>query len=978
MAESGQIIAGFTIKDKQWVEEIGAHVLLGEHIGTGAQLAVVECDDDNKVFMATFRTPVSDHTGVPHIIEHSVLNGSRKYPVKEPFLELLKGSLYTFLNAFTYPDKTCYPVASRNAEDFQNLMDVYLDAVFHPLLSENTFLQEGWHYDLEETDGPLTYSGVVYNEMKGVFSDPESMLSEEMDRVLFPDSNYGLSSGGNPDHIPELTYEGFCKFHRDFYHPSNARLYLYGDIDVEERLTHLDNYLQHFKRCEVKSDIRKQPRLDMPTTHVCRYPVTPGSDVARKTYALKCWMLEDSTDPVYYLSMNVLAHILCGTQASPLRKALIDSKLGEDCLADGFEEDILQTYFGIGLKGTDADSVPDMERVINETLEKLVRDGLEPRVIEASLNTIEFSLREANFGSYPKGLIFGLIMLNSWIYDADPLMHLRYEPTLAAIKEGIARGNYFEGLIQKHLLDNQHQVTLTMVPDEQMEEREREDQQTHLATLKAAMPPEDIQAILKQCDDLEEAQLEPDTPEALATLPKLKVSSIDRQAEDYPLVIVQEGDETSPKVTWSEQPTNGIAYLKLLFDASGVEQDLFMYLPLFASALIQSGTESRDFVEITQEIGIQTGGLHAGYGCGGVWGDRNAVRSNLALTSKVLHDKIPALFDLLVDILHTPDFANHTRLEELSRIGRSRLRSSIVPHGNGYVNYRLDAYRSSLGLYNEYSRGISQYHFIETLIEEIAQHPTEVEGKLRVLLSRIMSAGNLHLHITGSEEDLKAILTQMPRLLQILPTGRSQAASLSFAPLTPGEGLIVPSQIQYVGKGINLYDHGFTYDGSFEVLKRVLSRDYLWNTVRVQGNAYGCFASLDAISGQFACISYRDPNLRKTLETYDAFAAFLSKLELNQDELDKLIIGTMGRLDSPKTPDQKGAAALSRYLTGTTLEMVQSWREQTLDTTLAKLKSYGPCFEQFRDVGDVCVMGSEERINGDKDCFQTTLNVFSS
>ncbi len=975
MIQIGQSSHGFRLTRKETVAEIEAEAFIFVHEVTRAELVLMQCEDDNKVFMITFRTPVNNDTGVPHILEHSVLNGSRKYPVKEPFVELIKGSLNTFLNAMTYPDKTVYPVASRNAQDFRNLMDVYLDAVFHPLLSRNTFLQEGWHYAFDDETDELERSGVVYNEMLGAYSDPETLLADELDRKLFPGSPYGNSSGGHPEHIADLTYEQFVDFHRACYHPSNSRIYLYGDLDIEASLAHVQEYLGDYDYRQVDTTIRPQVRLANPVSHTAAYPITEDESTERKTYALRAYLLGQTTDPENYLAMQILSHILCGTQASPLRQALIDSHLGEDCLSDGLESDIFDAYFSIGLKGTDADKVAAMETIIDDTLASLARDGIDPRMVEAAINTTEFDLREANFGGYPQGLVYGLLMQSSWLYNADPLMHLRYEAPLAAIKRQVAAGGYFERMIERYFLGNPHRVTISLIPDAQHETRRLQQLREELDSLRRTMSDSLLAELRAQEAALEAAQLEPDSPEALATLPKLPISCIERQAESYSFELIEDGED---QLSYSEQATNGIAYVRLAFDASGVPQELLPALPLFAQALIKTGTESRSYIDLTQEIGIHTGGVSCSHRSMPTLGNPDQVISQIQLSGKVLTARIPKLADLFAEILSGAALDDGERVREIAHISRSRAQSAIVPSGHGYVSQRLAAYSTRNGMYGELTRGLSQFDYLDTLVRQLDEDPAPILRVLKQLREAVLCRSKLHIHITGGSAELAALQGCLSTIRASVARTAPAAIEYSFSPLEPGEGFIVPSKIQYVGKGANIYQLGFAYDGRFEVLKKLLSRDYLWNKVRVQGNAYGCFASFDILSGSFNMVSYRDPHLRQTLDAFDAFAEWLEATPLDRDGFEKLMIGTFGSIDAPKTPDQKGAAAYSRYVTGVTQEQVQEWRDQVLATEPEDLPRFADLFRRIAREGAICVIGSDEKVSEHASVFSTTRKIFAA
>ena len=975
MFEINTIYHGFKLTKSEEVKEIHSSALIFVHEITKAEVIVLTNDDDNKVFTVAFRTPPFDDTGVAHILEHSVLNGSKKYPVKEPFAELLKSSLYTFLNAMTYPDRTVYPVASRNAQDFSNLMDVYLDAVFCPLLSEETFLQEGWHYDIDEKTGDLSYSGVVYNEMLGSYSDPENILIEEMNKVLYPDSIYAKSSGGNPKFIPELDFTKFIDFHKRYYHPSNCRVLLYGDLDVLSELSHLESYFKAYKYQPISSTIKPQPRRSILSRRITAYPLSPGANSSSKTYALRSYLLGHPIDAEYMLSFSILSRILSGTAASPLKKALIDSHLGESTLDYGFENDMFDNYYCIGLKGTDRDKVDEIEGVIDKTLHDLVRNGIDGRMIQGSMNSIEFQLREANFGSYPKGLCYGLIMMNSWIYDAEPLMHLRYESILQGIKEKVSKGQYFEKMINKYLLQNQHRSTIVLRPDEHLEKKDSDDLKNKLHSIKAKMSKSQLAEIQEKNQRLHEYQLTPDSVEALATIPKLSLDCVEKSAEEIPLDIIS---DDSPEILFSKQPTNGIAYISIVFDAAGLPQDLLPYISLFNQIILQVGTKNRDFVDLIQEIDINTGGITSTYSAFPIKENPNKINSFFSFTGKSLKDKLPTLLTILSEIITQVNLEDHKRIGELLHIAKSNLRSRIIPNGHTFASTRLASYHSRIGWYREIAGGISQYHFLESVIAEYEKSPEKTLKAIKTISNTLFHRNTMKIHLTGSGEELKVLKNEIHHILDFLSDTTTPIVDYQFNTINPNEAFMIPSNIHYVGKGANLFDFGYRYNGNYEVLETILSRDYLWNTVRVQGGAYGCFTNFDILSGNFCCMSYRDPNLDETLQVFDGVSDFIHQLRLTKSDLDRFIIGTIGGIDTPKTPDQKGATAFSRYLSGITQEDVQHRRDQILSCDLEQLKEYCALFKDVSQKGSICVVGGEEKIRQNKNKFQHIENVLDA
>lgn len=973
--ENDQTYHGFKLKRQEHIAELKSLALLFEHEGTGAELlALKNSDDDNKAFSITFRTPPPDDTGVAHIMEHSVLCGSRKYPLKEPFIELVKGSLQTFLNAMTFPDKTMYPVASRNAKDFYNLMDVYLDAVLFPRITEDTFLQEGWHYELNSPDEEITYKGVVFNEMKGEFSNPESLLDRFHGHALFPSTIYGNESGGHPEAIPSLTYDNFLKFHRTYYHPSNSRIFLYGDSDTLEDLRFIqENYLSSFTRKEVDSSIGLQRRFGKPKRKEIFYAVSKEESLEKKTFVAVGLKLHKSTDYEHCLGFNILNQILLNTDASPLRKALIDSGLGSEVIGGGFDDHRLETSFIVGLKGTEKEHEQKIIDLIYSTLHGLVEKGIDKKMIEAAVNTIEFRLREANFGGYPKGVAYSIQCLSSWLYDADPLTHLRYEDLLAKIKKKAFSG-YFEKLIERYLLNNKHRVIVVAMPKASLAKKQDARTRKKLKAYKASLSPQEIQRLVEKTKTLQEMQVAPDSPEALATLPRLGLEDISRKAEVYPLEIKK---EIGPKVLFHDLFTNKIAYVQVGFSTQAVPMDKIQYLPLLGKLILDMGTKKHSYVEMTQLIGIHTGGIRPSHFAVASLKDRKNIFGNTFFNGKSVMGKLGELFDIYAELLTEYKFDDPKRLLEVIRSAKSDMEDSLIPSGNHYVLSRLQSYSSDLGKYDEVVGGITYFKFLEQLLEQVEKNPSAVIEQFNETARYLFSHENMLVNITSEEADYLKLEEKVNALAGLFPAKCGGTAQFKMNTVPINEAFPTASTIQYVGKGTNLYDLGFTYNGQFEVLRSILSTVYLWEKVRTQGGAYGSSCSFDMYAGDFCLVSYRDPNLAETIDVYDGIADFLEHLDLPADELTKYIIGCVGHLDPALTPSQKGMVSLTEYLTGMTPEMKQKRRDELLSTTLQDIKAYAPLFRKIKEKGNICVLGNEDKIKKAKNMFEHTVKVFS-
>lgn len=952
-------VHGFELIREQAIPELNTRARLLRHLQTGAELLSLENDDENKVFGITFRTPPADSTGVAHILEHSVLCGSRKYPLKEPFVELLKGSLKTFLNAFTYPDKTCYPVASQNVQDFYNLIDVYLDAVFYPRLTPHIFQQEGWHYELERPDDPLIFKGVVFNEMKGAHASPDRMLGEYAQQSLFPDTTYGVSSGGDPQYIPDLTYEQLKTFHQTLYHPSNARIFFYGDDDPNERLRLVNDYLKDFERLNIDSTVHLQARIDMPRRIVKPYVVEPDSPGDKKGMLTVNWLLTETTDPETVLGLNILEHILIATPASPLRKALIDSGLGEDLAGTGLADWLRQAYFSIGLKGIAVENADAIESLILQTLGQLAAAGIDANMVEAALNTIEFRLRENNTGSFPRGLALMINALNTWLHDGDPFTPLAFEAPLAAIKARLAAGeSYFERLISHYLLQNQHRTTLILQPDPDLGQREVTMERSRLDQARAAMTPSDIQAVIDNTSQLKLMQETPDPPEALATIPMLKLADIDKQNKSIPLAVLE---QESTQVLYHDLFTNGIVYLDVGLNLHTLPEELLPYVPLFGRALLEMGTEKEDFVQLSQRIGRKTGGITPQPFSSVVRGS-DASAAWLFLRSKATPDHADDLLAILRDILLTVQFNNKERFRQMVLEEKASQEAAIVPNGHAMVGMRLRAHFNEADWSDEQMSGISYLFFLRKLANDVEWAWPIVLSRLEQVRRTLVNRSAMICNVTVDADNWAQFAPKLSNFLAALPVAPLALSHWAPQPGSRFEGLTIPAKVNYVGKGADLYRLGYTYHGSAAVIAKYLRTTWLWEKVRVQGGAYGGFCTFDRHSGAFSFLSYRDPNLRATLDIYDQTSRFLRQADLSDTEVTRSIIGAIGDIDAYQLPDAKGFTSLARYLIGDTEALRQQMRDEILATTAADFHAFADVLEQVRDHGLVAVLGSQEAI----------------
>ena len=951
---------GFELVRDQPIAELGTEARLYRHMKTGAELLSLESDDENKCFGITFVTPPSDSTGVAHILEHCVLCGSRKYPLKDPFVELIKGSLNTFLNALTYPDRTCYPIASVNTRDFYNLVDVYLDTVFYPRLARETFEQQGWHYELNDPADPLIYKGVVFNEMKGAYSSPSSLIYKYAQASLFPDQLYRMSSGGDPKDIPDLTYEQFVAFHRAYYHPSNARIFFSGDDAPEERLRLLDDYLSEFEPLPPAPPVPLQARFSQPTSVTHEYAVSADGDNERKAQVCVNWLLTEMDSPETALSLAILRHILMGTPASPLRKALTDSGLGEDVAGPGLAALLRQSYFSFGLRGTREADAPAVEALMLDTLRRLADEGIDPAALEAALNTIEFDKREMNSGGTPRGLTQMFSALTTWTYGGDPWWPLAYAAPLEAIKNQVQAGPYFEGMIRSLFVDNPHRTTLTLRPDPGLTQAMEAAEKARLEAARAAFGPGETEEVAARTRALKERQETPDPPEVLATLPML--GRADLPLKNTPIPI---GVETADgaRIVTHDLNTSGIAYLDVGLDLHRLTPDLLPYATLFGRAILQLGTEREDYVCLTQRIGRVTGGIRPDLFTGDARGGGEAA-AWLFLRGKVLAPRTGEMLDILRDVLTTARWDDRDRFRQIAVEEKARMESSLASADAGYVMIRLHAPLSEAGWAEERLRGLEFLFFLRDLVGKIdADWPT-----VREALERVKQA------LVSRDAMLCNVTLDGDNWAQAGPRVRDFLASLPSAPAAPaswdwqtaaggGEAWTVPSQVNSVGKAANLYALGLAENGSTSVITRFISTSWLWQQVRVQGGAYGGTCIFDPTTGVLSYLSWRDPNVDATFGVYDGAGAFLRAAALDDKELTRSIIGTIGRLDTYRLPDARGYVSLLRHLTGETDAWRQGWRDQVLATTEQDFRAFADVLDAMREPGRRVVLGSAEAIS---------------
>ena len=944
--------------------------ILLKHKKSGARVLLMENDDENKVFAIGFRTPPSDSTGVPHIMEHSVLCGSRDFPVKDPFVELVKGSLNTFLNAMTYPDKTVYPVASCNDKDFQNLMHVYMDAVFYPNIYQHDeiFRQEGWSYKLDQPDGELTISGVVYNEMKGAFSSPEGVLDRVILNSLFPDTSYANESGGDPEVIPELTYEQFLDFHRKYYHPSNSYIYLYGDMDMEEKLRWLDeNYLSDFDKDEVDSEILYQEPFKEMHEVVQEYSITSDESEEDNTYLSWNKVIGTSLDEKLYLAFQILDYALLSAPGAPLKKALVDAGIGKDIMGS-YDNGIYQPIFSVIAKNANMEQKEDFIRVIEDTLKGIVENGMDRKALRAGINYHEFRFREADFGNYPRGLMYGLQLFDSWLYDeTKPFIHMQAIPTFEFLKEQVDTG-YFENLIRTYLLDNTHGAVVIIRPERGRTARMDKELADRLQEYKDSLTPEEVQKLVDDTHELERYQEEESSPEDLAKIPVLKREDISR---DTAPILNEERDADGVKVVYHNVETNGIGYVSLMFDLSGIREELLPYVGILQSVLGIIDTTNYEYGELFNEINVHTGGIGTSLE---LYADVTKVkekefRATFEMRGKALYPKMDVLFSMMREILMESRLDDEKRLKEILSMLKSRLQMSFLSSGHTTAALRALSYTSPMSKFKDDTDGIGFYEVVKKIEEDFDGQKEELIRNLKEIAGRIFRADNLMISYTASEDGVEPAMKAFLAVKDTLHTEEMPAAEPCILHCRKrNEGFKTSSKVQYVARVGNFIDGGAEYSGALQILKVILGYDYLWQNIRVKGGAYGCMSNFNRI-GEAYLISYRDPNLEKTMEVYEGVVDYLKNFNVSDRDMNKFIIGTMSNIDRPMNPSAKGSRSMNLYMNHVTEEMIRTERSQILDAGQADIRALAQVVQAMLDKHLLGVIGSENKSEEQKDMF---------
>lgn len=960
-------LKAYEVLKEEELQDIHSKGWLLRHKKTGARVMLIENSDENKVFNIAFRTPPKNSTGVAHILEHSVLCGSREFPLKDPFVELVKGSLNTFLNAMTYPDKTCYPIASCNDRDFQNLMHVYLDAVFYPNIykKEEIFRQEGWNYHLEKKEGPLKYNGVVYNEMKGAFSSPDDVLEREIMNSLFPDTTYGCESGGDPVNIPDLSYEEFLDFHRQYYHPSNSFIYLYGNMDMEEKLEFIDShYLSAFDSLAIDSQIRDQETFAQVKDIQKNYPVSEDEGEEDNTYLSYNMVVGEAADINLSLAFEVLDYALLSAPGAPLKQALLDAKIGKD-IYGSFEDGIKQTYFSIVAKGANLSQKEEFVKVIRDTLTKIMEEGIDKKAVTAGINYYEFRFREADFSSYPKGLMYGLDILSSWLYDdTKPFCEVQLLEGFEFLKKALEEG-YFEDLIRKYLLDNTHGAILSLVPEKGLAAKRDKELEEKLENYRKSLSDEELTRMVENTKALEAYQESEEDPETLTCIPMLSREDIKKEITG---LTNEEHHVEDSLFLYHDVCTNGIGYADLLFEIHDFDVDTVHYLGFLKSVLGAVDTENYTYGELFNEVNARTGGIAYGIEVFDDAQDTDAFRAMFAVRGKALYPEMDFMFSMIREVLTTSKLDDTKRLYEIIARVRSRAQASLASAGHSTAVLRGASYASPMAAFQDEMAGIGYYQFIEKLEKDFDSCKDEIVKNLRKVMEEVLRPENFCVSYTGERESLDVVKAQAAGIKKVLFNGQKPESVKQAPCIKKNEAFKTSGQVQYVAQNGNFRKKGLEYTGALEILKVILSYDYLWINLRVKGGAYGCMSGFKR-NGESFLVSYRDPHLKRTLEVYQGVPDYIRAFEANEREMTKYIIGTISNKDVPRTPQMQGSISKTAYFSNVTEDMLQKERNQILGAQKEDIQKLAALVEAVLSDDQICVVGSETAIEKAEDVF---------
>ena len=956
---------------KEYLPDIDCEGTILEHTKSGAKVVLLSCDDENKTLAVSFRTPPKNSTGVPHIMEHSVLCGSRKFPVKEPFVELMKGSLNTFLNAMTFADKTMYPVSSCNDKDFRNLVDVYMDAVFYPNIyqKEAIFKQEGWHYELTNKEDPIIVNGVVYNEMKGAFSSPDAISERVTLNALFPDTTYGVESGGDPDCIPDLSYEEFLAFHKKYYHPSNSYIIIYGNCNMEEELAFLDQeYLSHFdkitvdSKIEVQTPFKETKKVDIP------YPISKEQGTKNKALLTYAIAMPENLSLEEHFAFTIINSALISASGAPIERALLDKKLGSS-VDSTYMNDQLQGIFVVGVRDADEARLSEFRETVDEALQKAVSNGIDKKALEAALNRFEFKTREADFGGMSKGLIYAITLMSTWLYDKDPFAFARFNGVFADLREKI-KSDYFEKLIDKYLINNSHKVLVNCYPSLTIAKEKEDALAKKLAQFKNSLTDAQLDQLIKDTVTLKDYQASTDKLEDLTKIPTLKKSDL-----SYEVMGVSNIEEVLDGVTilHHNYNTNGISYLRLVFNAQDLPAHLLPYLGLYEALFTNLDTEEHTYQTLEQDINIHTGGI------GGTFGTKYLKKGeafDFLINASAVTGKLNKAIDFISEIIHQTKYDTmKQRIYELLQMENMKMQQSLIGRGNRHALNRSLSYTEKLYYYRDQLSGIGYFENLTSIIKNYDQEYEKLIASMKEINLYLFAKENLLVSLTGSDENYQELKASILSFIEKLSPKQPNHEPFVFVKEQKNEGFYAPIDINFVAISGNFGESQLNYEGSFLVYQNAVMTEYLWKRVRVLGGAYGVSCGFTR-NGLGYFTSYRDPHILNTIKEYQNTTQFLKEFRPNEDEMLKYIIGVVGSIDTPLSPSAKGARSLEFYQSGREFSELLDEKKKIIDTTISSIDNFIPVVEKVTTYGNLCAIGNEQKIKENASLFKEIKPLF--
>ncbi|MCY6957264.1 insulinase family protein [Clostridium brassicae] len=961
-------LGGFQLVSKKWVEDLKCNAYEYKHPKSGARLMFLDNKNEDKMFCVNFRTPSKDDTGINHIIEHSVLQGSKKYPVKDPFIEMSKRSLNTFLNAMTASDSTMYPVSSKNSKDFENLMSIYLDAVFCPNMAtdEKIFKEEGWRYELKSPNDELKYNGIVYNEMKGNYSSPDRILNRAINQSLFPDTSYKYESGGYPEEMPNLTYQKFVNTYKEYYNPSNSYFYLSGNLNINKALKYIgENYLNNFDKKEVKTELQIQKPFNERKMKVEEYSIPKGTSIENKTYLSSNYVVDTVKNKDVVLGFSVLQTLLAGMPSSPISKALKENGFGENVSAS-FNPNSLQPVFSINAQNVDESKKEKFQEIIDKTLKDVAKNGFDKDLMNSVLNVYELSNRtvKGNFA-----LAYNMLMMRSWLYDGEPTLYLNINSDINNLKDKIKNG-YLQTLVQKYLLDNKHASLIVLKPSPGLEEKKEAELKGKLAKIKASLSKDEINKLVQQTKELKKWQETPNSKEALSKLPSLTREDISSKAKEYNTV---EKDIDGIKTLYHPIYTNGVDYIRLFFDTTKVPQEKLCYMYLLSGLLGSMDTKKYSEEDLMEEILKNSGGISIQNNNFVKQKDNNVYHPKMMVSITSLKEKTPISFELVKEIIYNSKLNDKAKLKDkiknIKMVNESVLNSS----GDSVAMQKIVSYMSESGKYNNHQTE-EFYKFLCDLDKNFDSKSDEIIKNLEEVKNLVFNKQDMIVSYTGEEKDYNNFVNNFKSFSNNLRNEKLQSNKYVFDSSNINEGIMIPSKVQYVTKGGDLKKAGYEQTGKLMVLANILQGGYLWNNIRIKGGAYG--TSMDLNNSNVIFSSYRDPNLKETLDIIDGIPEYLSKFDASEQEMTNFIIGTIGKMDAANNfinsmlgPAGDAMIADSLYISETKQEDMQKEREEIISTTAEDIRNFAKVIDTLLKQDYLCVVGGETKIKENQNNF---------